>query len=174
VRTTGQNVVQPLQCYLRAVELEMRAAEEPLRGNLDVKGLRAQVLARIETLEKQEREKEELLQGVTAMAEEHGLDAGALKAVIGGLGLGSVRRTYELQKNWWRARDADSQGGKSRHSMRWMTPACAPRTVPLPYGGPEPPRAANVARATTEAEALEGGVHELVESKEGAQRVRHH
>src|SRR5918994_6925697 len=43
-----QNVVQLLQCYLRAAELEMRAAEEPLRSDLDVDGLKAQVLGRIE------------------------------------------------------------------------------------------------------------------------------
>jgi hypothetical protein len=79
-----QNVVQLLQCYLRAVELEMRVAEEPLRSDLDVKGVRAQVLERIELLEEQEREKEELLAGVAAVAEEHGLDAGPLKAVLGG------------------------------------------------------------------------------------------
>jgi hypothetical protein len=79
-----QNVVQLLQCYLRAVELEMRAAEEPMRSDLDVKGLRAQVLARIEELEAREREKEELLAGVTAMAEQHGLDAGVLKALLSG------------------------------------------------------------------------------------------
>jgi uncharacterized protein (UPF0335 family) len=62
----------------------MRVAEEPLRSDLDAKGPRAQVLGRIEELEAREREKEELLDGVTAMAEEHGLDAGALKAVLGG------------------------------------------------------------------------------------------
>ena len=79
-----QNVVQLLQCYLRAAELEMRAAEEPLRSDLDVKGLRVQVLGRIDELEEREREKEELLAGVASMAEEHGLDAGPLKAVLGG------------------------------------------------------------------------------------------
>jgi hypothetical protein len=31
--------VQLLQCYLRAAVLEMRAAEEPLRSDLDVIGL---------------------------------------------------------------------------------------------------------------------------------------
>jgi hypothetical protein len=36
-----------LQCYLRAAELEMRAAEEPLRSDLDVEGIEAQVLRRI-------------------------------------------------------------------------------------------------------------------------------
>lgn len=79
-----QNVVQLLQCYLRAVELGMRAAEEPLRSDLDVKGLRVQVLGRIEVLEEREREKEGLLAGLTAMAGEHGLDKGPLKAVLGG------------------------------------------------------------------------------------------
>lgn len=44
-------IVQLLQCYLRTAELEMRAAEEPLRSDLDVKGLKAQVLGRIEELE---------------------------------------------------------------------------------------------------------------------------
>jgi hypothetical protein len=39
----------------------MRAAEEPLRSDLDVIGIKAQVLARIEALEEREREKEELL-----------------------------------------------------------------------------------------------------------------
>jgi hypothetical protein len=43
--------VQLLRCYLRAAELEMRAAEEPLRSDLDVKGLKAQVLGRTEVLE---------------------------------------------------------------------------------------------------------------------------
>jgi hypothetical protein len=75
--------VQLLQCFLRAVELEMRAADEPLSSDLDVKGLRAEVLERIETLERQEREREELLAGVASMAEEHGLDDGALKAALG-------------------------------------------------------------------------------------------
>ena len=84
VRKELQNVVQLLQCYLRAVELAMRAAEEPLRADLDVEGLRAQVLERIELLEEQEREKEGMLAGVAAVAEEHGLDAGPLKAVLGG------------------------------------------------------------------------------------------
>ena len=43
-----QNVVQLLQCYLRAVELGMRAAEEPLRSDLDAKDPRARVLGGIE------------------------------------------------------------------------------------------------------------------------------
>jgi len=39
----------------------MRAAEEPLRSDLDVAGLKAQVLGRIEILEEREREREEIL-----------------------------------------------------------------------------------------------------------------
>jgi hypothetical protein len=46
VRTTEQDVVQLLQCYLRAVEFEMRAAEEPLGSDLDVKGLRCSRVSR--------------------------------------------------------------------------------------------------------------------------------
>jgi hypothetical protein len=42
--------------YLRAAELEI-AAEEPLRSDLDAKGLKAQVLGRIEELEARERER---------------------------------------------------------------------------------------------------------------------
>ena len=67
-----------------AAELEMRAAEVPLKSDLDVTGLKAQVPERIGVLEERERERQELLAEVTAMAEEHGLDAGAVKAVIGG------------------------------------------------------------------------------------------
>jgi hypothetical protein len=37
----------------------MRAAEEPLRSDIDVKGLRGQVLERIEELEARECEREE-------------------------------------------------------------------------------------------------------------------
>ena len=83
VRKRLTEIVQLLQCFLRAAELEMRAAEEPLKSDLVVKGLRAQVLERIEELEARENEREELLAEVTAMAEEHGLDAAALKAVGG-------------------------------------------------------------------------------------------
>ena len=42
--------MQLLQHYLRAAELEMRVAEEPLKLDLDVAGLKAQVLGRIEEL----------------------------------------------------------------------------------------------------------------------------
>jgi hypothetical protein len=79
-----QNVVQLLQCYLRAVELGMRASEEPLRGNWDIAGLKTQVLERIEVLEEREREKVELLAGVAAVAEKHGLDARTLRTVLEG------------------------------------------------------------------------------------------
>jgi hypothetical protein len=83
VRKELQSIVQLLQCYLRAAELEMREAERPLEANLDVAGLKEQVLERIATLEEQEREREELLAGVAALAKEHGFDLGPLKAVMG-------------------------------------------------------------------------------------------
>jgi hypothetical protein len=47
-----------------------------------VKGFRAQVVERIEELEEREREKKELLDEVTALAEEYGLDAGPLRAAL--------------------------------------------------------------------------------------------
>ena len=55
--------------------------KESLRADLDVKGLREQVLRRIAELER--REREALLAEVTAMAEEQGHDTGAVKAVLG-------------------------------------------------------------------------------------------
>jgi uncharacterized protein (UPF0335 family) len=76
--------VQLLQCYLRAAELEMRAAEEPLKSDLDAAGLKAQVLGRIEELEEREREKEELLSELVPAMEAQGYDAGAVKAVMAG------------------------------------------------------------------------------------------
>jgi len=48
VRKRLTEIVQLLQCFLRAAELEMQAAEEPLKSDLDVAGLKAQVLGRIE------------------------------------------------------------------------------------------------------------------------------
>ncbi len=66
----------------------MRAAEEPLRADLDVAGLKAQVLGRIEELEEREREREGRVAEVAAVAEEHGLEVGAFKAVMGGLDAG--------------------------------------------------------------------------------------
>jgi hypothetical protein len=46
VREELQNVVQLLQCFLRAVGLEMRAAEESLKGKMDARRLRARRGAR--------------------------------------------------------------------------------------------------------------------------------
>ncbi len=79
-----QGIVQLLQCYLRAAELEMRAAEEPLKADLDAKGLRTQVLGRIEELEEREREKEEILSDLVPAMEAWGHDAEAVKAALGG------------------------------------------------------------------------------------------
>ncbi len=84
VRKELQNVVQLLQCYLRAAELETRAVEEPLEADLDVAGLKAQVLARIETLEEQERERERMLAELVPAMEARGYDTEAVKAVLGG------------------------------------------------------------------------------------------
>lgn len=84
VRKELQNVVQLLQCFLRAAELEMRAAEEPLKSDLDVAGLRAQVLERIETLEEREREREKILTELVPAMEARGYEAGSVKAVLGG------------------------------------------------------------------------------------------
>jgi hypothetical protein len=84
IRRELQSVVQLLQCYLRAAELEMRAAEEPLRSDLDVAGLKAQVLGRIEELEAREREREELLAELAPALEERGYDVGVIKTVMDG------------------------------------------------------------------------------------------
>jgi uncharacterized protein (UPF0335 family) len=62
-----------------------------LKADLDVAGLKAQVLERIDTLEEREREREELLAEVTAMAEEHGFDARRLR-------------------RWWAARSSSLSG----------------------------------------------------------------
>lgn len=61
----------------------MRATEEPLKLNLDVAGLKAQVMERVEELEAQERERKELLAVLVPAMEERGYDTGAVKAVIG-------------------------------------------------------------------------------------------
>ena len=79
-----QSVVQLLQCYLRAAELEMRAAEEPLKSELDVAGLKVQVLERIEVLEEQQQEREQLLEELIPAMEGQGYDTEAVKAVVGG------------------------------------------------------------------------------------------
>jgi uncharacterized protein (UPF0335 family) len=62
----------------------MRVAEEPLKSDLDVARLKAQVLERIETLEERERERQELLAKVVSLMESRGYDTGAVKAVMGG------------------------------------------------------------------------------------------
>jgi uncharacterized protein (UPF0335 family) len=74
-----------LECS--AAELEMRTAEEPLRSDLDVAGLKAQVLGRIEELEAREREREELLSELVPAMEAEGYDTGAVKTVVGGQGV---------------------------------------------------------------------------------------
>ena len=84
VRKELQNVVQLLQCFLRAAELEMRVAEEFLRTDLDVKGLKAQVLERIEVLEEKERERREILSVLIPAMEARGYATGDVKAVTGG------------------------------------------------------------------------------------------
>jgi hypothetical protein len=61
----------------------LRAAEEPLRSDLDVAGLKAQVLERIEVLEEQERERQEILSELIPAMEVRGYDTGVLKAVMG-------------------------------------------------------------------------------------------
>ena len=62
----------------------MRAAEEPLNANLDAKGLKTQVLGRIEELEVREREREGLRAELAPVMEARGYDAGAVKAVLSG------------------------------------------------------------------------------------------
>ena len=84
MRKELQNVVQLLNCYLRAAELEMRMAEQPLEANLDVAGLKEQVLGRLETLEQREREREELLAEIVPLMEASGCEAGSLRVAMGG------------------------------------------------------------------------------------------
>ena len=83
VKRELQNIVQLLQCYLRAAELEMRAADEPLKADLDVAGLKAQDLKRIEVLEEKEREREEILSQLIPAIESRGYNTGDMKAVLG-------------------------------------------------------------------------------------------
>ena len=59
----------------------MRAAEEPLRSDLDVAGLRAQILEHIEELE---LEREEILSELVPAMEARGYDTGDVKVVTGG------------------------------------------------------------------------------------------
>lgn len=56
----------------------------PTNMNLAVKGLKTQVLGRVEELEAREREREELLAEVVPLLESRGYDTGALRAVMGG------------------------------------------------------------------------------------------
>jgi hypothetical protein len=62
----------------------MRAAEEPLKGDLDVKELKAQVLGGMETLEDQDRERQGLLAELAPLLEGHGCDAEVVGATLGG------------------------------------------------------------------------------------------
>ena len=59
--TAQRSVVQLLQCYLRAAALGRRAIGEPLRSDRDVKGIKAQVLRRVEKLEERENLLSEIL-----------------------------------------------------------------------------------------------------------------
>jgi hypothetical protein len=63
-----------LQCYLRAAELEMRAAKEPLRSDVDVKGIKAQVLRSVEKLKERERKREEILSELVSAKEKRGYE----------------------------------------------------------------------------------------------------
>jgi hypothetical protein len=73
-RWEPQNGALLPQCYLRAAELGMRAAEEPLRSDFDVAGLRTRVLERVEELDAQEREAEEILSELVPAKEKRGYE----------------------------------------------------------------------------------------------------
>jgi hypothetical protein len=60
----------------------MRGTEEPLRSDLDVKGLKSQVLGRIEELEAREREREVLLAEPVPIIEARGYDTEAVKTML--------------------------------------------------------------------------------------------
>lgn len=62
----------------------MRAAEEPLKSDLDVAGLKTQVLRRIEVLEEQERDRQEMLAKLIPAMQARGYDTQAVRAVMGG------------------------------------------------------------------------------------------
>lgn len=62
----------------------MCAVEEPLKADLDLRGLREQVLRRIEELEEREREREEILAKLVPAMEARGYETGALRPVVGG------------------------------------------------------------------------------------------
>ena len=84
VRKRLTEIVQLLQCYLRAAELEMRAGEEPLGSGLGAASLKSQVLGRIEELEAREREREEILSELVPAMEARGHDTGTVKEVMRG------------------------------------------------------------------------------------------
>ena len=61
----------------------MRATEEPLRSDLDAKGLREQVLGCIKELEARERVREELLSELVPAMEVGGYDTEGVKVMLG-------------------------------------------------------------------------------------------
>jgi hypothetical protein len=82
-----QNVVQLLQCYLRAVELEMRAFEEPLRSDLDValpEGTLERIREWAEGQETKEREKKELEEEISRAMSARGHHPTPIREAIGG------------------------------------------------------------------------------------------
>jgi hypothetical protein len=85
----------------------MRAAEEPLRSDLNMTGLEAQVVGRIEELEAREREREEILAELIPAMEEREYDAGAVKAVMGA----RTRRLQDLTRMSVSLRLISSQPG---------------------------------------------------------------
>jgi hypothetical protein len=60
----------------------MRAAEKPLRSDLDVAGRKAQILGHIEELEVREREREKRPAEMVPAMEAQGYDTGVLEAVM--------------------------------------------------------------------------------------------
>ena len=56
---------------------------QPLEDNLDVAGLKEQVLGRLETLEQREREREELLAELVPLMKASGYETGSLRMADG-------------------------------------------------------------------------------------------
>jgi uncharacterized protein (UPF0335 family) len=96
-----------------------------LKADLDVAGLKAQVLERIDTLEEWEREREELLAEVTAMAEEHGFDARRLR-------------------RWWAARSSSVSGILNLYTVAQNVVSTS--MFPDAVGDLEPPIGAGLCR----------------------------